>query len=79
LTYEGYTADQIAKYLGNRALFVWSGHFYAIRLVERLGLLDRGGLVRVGVAPYINEAELVRLVEALQDEDALQKFVRSLS
>jgi cysteine desulfurase family protein (TIGR01976 family) len=79
LTYEGYTADQIAKYLGNRALFVWGGHFYAIRLVERLGLLDRGGLVRVGIAPYNNEAELVRLIEALQDEDALQKFVTTLS
>ena len=78
LTYEGYTADQIAKYLGNRALFVWSGHFYAIRLVERLGLLDRGGLVRVGIAPYNNEAELVRLIEALQDEDALQRFVTAL-
>lgn len=79
LTYEGYSADQIAKYLGNRGLFVWGGHFYAIRLVERLGLLDRGGLVRVGIAPYNNEAELVRLIEALQDEDALQKFVTSLS
>ena len=79
LTYEGYTADQIAKYLGNRALFVWGGHFYAIRLVERLGLLDRGGLVRVGIAPYNNEAELVRLIEALQDEDALQKFVTAQS
>jgi selenocysteine lyase/cysteine desulfurase len=79
LTYEGYTADQIAKYLGSRALFVWGGHFYAIRLVEKLGLLDRGGLVRVGIAPYNNEAELVRLIEALQDEDALQEFVTTLS
>jgi selenocysteine lyase/cysteine desulfurase len=61
--------------LGNRALFVWGGHFYAIRLVERLGLLDRGGLVRVGIAPYNNKAELDRLIEALQDENALQKFV----
>ena len=78
LTFEGYTADQIAKYLGNRALFVWSGHFYAIRLVERLGLLDRGGLVRIGIAPYNNEAELVRLIDALQDEDALQRFVTAL-
>jgi cysteine desulfurase family protein (TIGR01976 family) len=79
LTYEGYTADQVAKYLGNRGLFVWGGHFYAIRLVERLGLLDRGGLVRVGIAPYNNEAELVRLIEALQDEDALKCFAETLS
>jgi selenocysteine lyase/cysteine desulfurase len=73
--YEGYTADQVAKYLGNRGLFVWGGHFYAIRLVERLGLLDQGGLVRIGIAPYNNNAELDRLIEALQDEGELQKFM----
>jgi cysteine desulfurase family protein (TIGR01976 family) len=79
LTYEGYTADQVAKYLGNRGLFVWGGHFYAIRLVERLGLLDRGGLVRIGIAPYNTAAELDRLIKALSDEDALKRFVATLS
>ena len=78
-TYEGYTADQVAKYLGNRGLFVWGGHFYAIRLVEKLGLLDRGGLVRVGIAPYNCQAELDRLIEALREEDALKRFVETLS
>ena len=78
-TYEGYTADQVAKYLGDRGLFVWGGHFYAIRLVERLGLLDRGGLVRVGIAPYNQRAELDRLLEALSDEDALKRFVAAQS
>ena len=73
-TYEGYTADQVAKYLGNRGLFVWGGHFYAIRLVERLGLLDRGGLVRVGIAPYNSQTELDRLIDALSDENALKYF-----
>ena len=75
LTYEGYTADQVAKYLGNKGLFVWGGHFYAIRLVERLGLMGRGGLVRIGIAPYNSARELDRLIEALRDEDALNRFV----
>ena len=75
LTYEGYTADQVAKYLGDKGLFVWGGHFYAIRLVERLGLLARGGLVRIGIAPYNSAGELDRLIEALCDEDALRRFV----
>ena len=74
LTYQGYTADQVAKYLGDKGLFVWGGHFYAIRLVERLGLLDRGGLVRIGIAPYNSVAELDRLIEALRDEDSLRRF-----
>ena len=78
-TYEGYTADQVAKYLGNRGLFVWGGHFYAIRLVEKLGLLDRGGLVRVGISPYNSGMELDRLIEALSDEDALRRYVKTLS
>jgi len=79
LTYEGYTADQVAKYLGSRGLFVWGGHFYAIRLVEKLGLLERGGLVRVGIAPYNSGMELDRLIEALRDEDALKCFVERKS
>ena len=78
LTCEGYPADQVAKYLGNRGLFVWGGHFYAIRLVERLGLLDRGGLVRIGIAPYNSGSELDRLIDALSDEDALKRFVETL-
>ena len=77
--YEGYTADQVAKYLGNRGLFVWGGHFYAIRLVEKLGLLDRGGLVRVGISPYNSGMELDRLIEALSEEDALKRHVKTLS
>jgi selenocysteine lyase/cysteine desulfurase len=79
LTYEGYTADQVAKYLGSKGLFVWGGHFYAIRLVERLGLLDRGGLVRVGIAPYNTATELDRLIEALREEDELKRYVKTLS
>ncbi len=77
LTYQGYTADQVAKYLGDKGLFVWGGHFYAIRLVERLGLLDRGGLVRIGIAPYNNVEELDRLIEALRDEDSLRRFAEA--
>ena len=77
--YEGYTADQVAKYLGNRGLFVWGGHFYAIRLVERLGLLNRGGLVRIGIAPYNSGSEVDRLIDALGDEDALKRFVERKS
>ena len=79
LTYEGYTADQVAKYLGSKGLFVWGGHFYAIRLVEKLGLLDRGGLVRIGIAPYNSGAELDRLIDALSAEDALKRFVERKS
>jgi selenocysteine lyase/cysteine desulfurase len=78
-TYKGYTASQVAKYLGSRGVFVWAGHFYALRLVERLGLNDKGGLIRVGIAPYNTQEELDRLIDALKDEDALRGFADSLN
>ena len=70
-TYEGFRADQVAKYLGKKGIFVWAGHFYAAKLVEKLGLSDTGGLIRVGIAPYNTQAELDRLLEALKDRKSL--------
>ena len=47
-------------------LFLWDGHLYAIRLVERLGLMERGGLVRAGLAPYTTAGEVERLLVAVR-------------
>ena len=77
--YDGNTPSQVAKYLGSRGIFVWAGHFYAARLVERLGLEDRGGLIRVGIAPYNTRAELDRLIHALKDGGALRRFADALA
>ena len=74
-TYGDYTAGRVAKYLASKGLFVWNGDFFATRLVERLGLLDQGGLVRIGIAPYNTKEELERLVKALDDKNSLVRFV----
>lgn len=66
-TLEGRSAEEIARYLGERGIFVWNGDFYASTVVERLGLADRGGLVRVGLAPYNTVAEIDRLLAALSE------------
>jgi cysteine desulfurase family protein (TIGR01976 family) len=66
-TLDGFSAGQVCRALGARGMFTWDGHFYAFRLVQKLGLLDRGGLVRVGLAPYNTAAELERLVTAVGD------------
>ncbi len=65
-TVDGYTAMEVARTLGERGLFVWDGHFYAVRLVERLGLIESGGLVRVGLCPYTTREELERLLDAVR-------------
>ena len=41
------------------------GHFYAYRLVERMGLMERDGVVRVSMAHYNAPEEVARLIEAL--------------
>lgn len=61
-TVDGMPADKAAAALGEKGIFVWDGHFYAARLVECLGLLPLGGLVRVGLSPYNTEAEIDRLL-----------------
>ena len=66
-TLDGCSAEEACRRLGRQAIFAWDGHFYAYRLVERLGLLERGGLVRIGLAPYNTADELERLVAAVQE------------
>jgi selenocysteine lyase/cysteine desulfurase len=65
-TLDGFTAQEVARALGERGLFVWDGDFFATRLVERLGLVGRGGLVRVGLAPYNTAAEVERVIDAVR-------------
>jgi cysteine desulfurase family protein (TIGR01976 family) len=60
-------AAEVAAFLGKRGIFVWDGDFYASRLVTLLGLVPRGGLVRVGLAPYNTGEEIGRLAQALED------------
>jgi cysteine desulfurase family protein (TIGR01976 family) len=69
-TLDGVSPRQIAEYLGRRGICVWDGHFYAQALIERLGLDEAGGVVRVGLAHYNTVEEVDRLLvelHALQD------------
>ncbi len=58
---------QLATRLGEQGIFVWHGHYYAIAVMERLGLLDKGGLVRIGFAHYNTVDEVDRLVRVLRE------------
>ncbi len=53
--------------LGRLGLFTWDGDYYATSLMERLGLADSGGAVRVGLMHYNTPDEVDRLVAALSD------------
>ena len=54
-----------AKALAADGIFTWDGHYYAIELFERLGLLEAGGAVRVGFCHYHSHDEVDRVLEAL--------------
>ena len=62
---EGFSAEEVATYLGDRGFFVWHGHYYAVAVMKRLGLLESGGLVRIGFAHYNTAEEIDRLFAAL--------------
>ena len=58
---------ETARVLGERGIFVWDGHYYALELMERLGLQETGGAVRIGFCHYNTPAEVDRVLEELAD------------
>ncbi len=64
-TVEGMAPDDIAKHLAADNIYVWSGHNYALEPVRRMGLQDKGGVLRVGLAHYNNIEEVDALLASL--------------
>jgi cysteine desulfurase family protein (TIGR01976 family) len=67
LTFDGLTPRAAAEALGRLAMTAWDGDFYAQALIERLGLFETGGVLRIGLAHYNTAEEVDRLVAALAD------------
>ena len=55
----------MAAELGRHGIFVWDGNYYALELMERLGLESSGGAVRVGAVHYTTAEEIDRFLEAV--------------
>ena len=55
--------DAAAERLAQQRIAVWSGNYYAVEVMKRLGLDD--GAVRVGLLHYNSTDEVDRLLEAL--------------
>jgi selenocysteine lyase/cysteine desulfurase len=65
LTIEGLAPRAFSEALGREGIATWDGDFYAKGLIERLGLAESGGVVRIGLHPLQHEAEVDRVVGAL--------------
>jgi cysteine desulfurase family protein (TIGR01976 family) len=58
---------EIATFLGERGIFTWDGNFYALNLSERLGVEQKGGVLRIGLVHYNTAEEVGRLLAALSE------------
>jgi selenocysteine lyase/cysteine desulfurase len=66
LTIEGVTPRAAAEALGRDGIATWDGDFYATGLIERLGLAESGGLLRIGLVHYNTAEEVDRFLESLE-------------
>ncbi len=62
---DGLTATEGARRLGERGFAVWHGNYYAVEIIDRLGLGEEGA-IRAGFVHYNTAGEVERLLEALQ-------------
>jgi cysteine desulfurase family protein (TIGR01976 family) len=61
----GVPPAEVARRLGDDGIFVWSGDYYAVEVMDRLGVTNAGGLVRIGFVHYNTTDEVDRVLEAL--------------
>jgi cysteine desulfurase family protein (TIGR01976 family) len=59
---KGKSTEQVARALAAQQINVWYGHNYGLEPCRRLGLLDRGGVVRLSIAQYNRPDEVERFI-----------------
>jgi cysteine desulfurase family protein (TIGR01976 family) len=64
VTLPGRTPDEAAAALAQRDIAVWAGNYYAVEVMERLGLRD--GAIRIGIVHYNTPEEVDRLLAELE-------------
>jgi len=64
LTHERRSPDELAARLGERDIATWPGNYYAVEVMERLGLSD--GTLRIGFVHYNTPDEVDRLLAELE-------------
>jgi cysteine desulfurase family protein (TIGR01976 family) len=67
ITLAGWTPRALAEKLAEHGIFCWDGNYYALTLMERLGLEEHGGALRIGMAHYNTAEEVDRLLAAFRE------------
>jgi cysteine desulfurase family protein (TIGR01976 family) len=68
LAVEGMRPEHFCKKLAQHNIFGWDGHFYALRGIEVLGLLEDGGVTRLGISAYTVEEEIDKTLAIIKEE-----------
>jgi cysteine desulfurase family protein (TIGR01976 family) len=64
-TLHGWHPRKVAEELDKAGIYVWDGNYYALAVTERLGLEEKGGMVRVGPVHYNTLDEIQTFSKAL--------------
>lgn len=62
----GVSPANVARQLGDQGIFVWSGDYYAVEVMARLGKPEHG-LVRIGFVHYNTIEEVDRVLDAVEE------------
>lgn len=64
-TLDGFSPIKVCEFLASKSICAWDGHFYAQRAIEVLGLLDQGGVTRLGINMYNSDEEVDYTIQCL--------------
>jgi len=64
---EGLAPQKICEQLSQYNVLAWDGHFYALRAIEVLDLVEKGGVTRLGISAYTQEEDVKRVLTAFQE------------
>jgi len=73
LLVEGQEPRQVATELARRGICAWDGDYYARELMTALGVSERGGAVRLGLAHYTSADDVERILEAMDELSRLRR------
>ena len=65
LTWPPYSPEALARWLGSHQVFTTHSDHYATELINRLGLAEQGGTLRIGAAHYNTASEVDLVLELL--------------
>ena len=67
MTHDRVSPALVAERLAREGIWVWSGHNYALEVVRHLGIDEKTGVVRIGLAHYNTEEEVDGTLGALEE------------